>query len=120
MQELPGDFGVGVTVGVEVLTAPHAFVLGSQLLLWQSVSLLHWPPMGLGVWQEPSSPEMSQRWLGGHDSTLQQVLLTQWPNSHCSLFPHILPVGCGVGVIVRVRVIDGVGVLVGRTEQLPS
>jgi hypothetical protein len=120
VQELPGDFGVGVTVGVAVLAAAHVSVVESQLPVVQSVSFWHSPPMGLGVLQEPSSPEMSQRWPEGHDGTLQQVLLTQNSDTHCIPFAHVAPVGCGVGVNVGVRVTVRVGVFVGRTEQLPS
>jgi hypothetical protein len=80
VQEPPGDFGVGVSVGVAVLTAPQVFVLGSQLFVAQSVSFLHslpWPP---GVVQTPNEPKMSHRWPAGHPAVMQQVLLMQNPD----------------------------------------
>lgn len=129
MQELPGDFAVGVTVGVGVLAAAHECVLGSQLLVKQSVSFLQdWPPPPGSV-HTPSEPKMSQRSGVGHVPVLQQVLLTQFWDTHCLGSSHMAPVGCGVGVIVGVggvgvivdvRVTVSVGVFVGRIEQLPS
>lgn len=80
MQELPGAFGVGVTVGVGVLTAPQLFVLGSQFPVVQSVSFLHSSPVPPGILQTPSEPKMSHRSPAGHGAMLQQVLLMQFPD----------------------------------------